>query len=268
VEYTYNGPGVYRLTIGNHKYIGSSKNVASRLKSHLTAAQGGREPVRLQKAYDEAGEIRSEVLLRLPWDTTRIEMLQKEKEWIMRERPDLNDAPVPARNEKDIIGMIKYAARERWLAGSATSEYERKRHEKWAHMYTCLVEDFKEKYLEPLGGEEMPGNKEAVKKYQAGRDAIMLRPESKVGAAIREAARASSTSVQAFVLDAVAKKMEPMPEPEPAPLPTVENVELGDEAIAKAMEAAELSGESLRDFLDRAINDTAKRDEFARLLKR
>jgi uncharacterized protein (DUF1778 family) len=234
----------------------------------LTAAQGGREPARLQNAYDEAGEIRSKVLLRLPWDATRIEMLQKEKEWIMRERPDLNNAPIPDTNEKDVISMIKYAARERLLAESATSEYERKRHEKRAHFYTCLVEDFKEMYLEPLGGEDMPGNKEAVKKYQAGRDAIMLRPDIKVGTTIREAAAAAGTSVQAFVLDAVAKKLEPTPEPEPAPLPTVENVELGDEAIAKAMEAAELSGESLRDFLDRAIKDTANRDRFARMLKR
>ena len=48
---------------------------------------------------------------------------------------------------------------------------------------------------------------ERVKKYQAKRDAIMLRPTKEEGAEIRAAASAAGKSVQAFILDAVREKM-------------------------------------------------------------
>ena len=49
--------------------------------------------------------------------------------------------------------------------------------------------------------------KRAVKKYQEGRDAIMLRPSKEEGQEIRRAAAAEQRSVQAYILDAVRKHM-------------------------------------------------------------
>lgn len=52
----------------------------------------------------------------------------------------------------------------------------------------------------------MMANKvEYVKKYQATRDAIMLRPSKEDGAIVRKAASDAGMSVQAFVMQAVAE---------------------------------------------------------------
>ncbi len=54
----------------------------------------------------------------------------------------------------------------------------------------------------------MASNPEAVKKYQAGRDAIMLRPSAEEGQKIREAATRSGTSLQQYILGAIRQRME------------------------------------------------------------
>lgn len=53
----------------------------------------------------------------------------------------------------------------------------------------------------------MASNIEAVKKYQATRDAIMLRPSKEQGAEIRKAAEKAGMSVQGFILEAIEEKM-------------------------------------------------------------
>ena len=52
------------------------------------------------------------------------------------------------------------------------------------------------------------GNIDAVKKYQANRDSIMLRPSKEDGKIIRAIAAKSGKSVQAYVLQAIWEKME------------------------------------------------------------
>lgn len=54
----------------------------------------------------------------------------------------------------------------------------------------------------------MASNPEAVKKYQAGRDAIMLRPSLEKGKEIRAAAKNAGSSVQAYILEAVEQRMK------------------------------------------------------------
>jgi uncharacterized protein (DUF1778 family) len=54
----------------------------------------------------------------------------------------------------------------------------------------------------------------AVKKYQATRDAIMLRPPAAEGAEIRAAAAAAGQSLQAYVLQAVRERMNRETTPE------------------------------------------------------
>lgn len=50
--------------------------------------------------------------------------------------------------------------------------------------------------------------KGAVKRYQAGRDAIMLRPSKDEGREIRQAAADSGESLQGFILGAVRERMD------------------------------------------------------------
>lgn len=56
--------------------------------------------------------------------------------------------------------------------------------------------------------EKRKRNKESVKAYQQGRDAIMLRPSKDEGQVIRTAADAAGQSVQAYVLQAIRERME------------------------------------------------------------
>ena len=49
---------------------------------------------------------------------------------------------------------------------------------------------------------------EYVRKYQANRDAIMLRPSKEDGATIRSAAKAAGMSVQGYVFAALREYME------------------------------------------------------------
>lgn len=51
-------------------------------------------------------------------------------------------------------------------------------------------------------------NQKAVKKYQEGRDAIMLRPSKEKGLEIRMAAAQAGQSVQAYILEAVETRMK------------------------------------------------------------
>lgn len=53
----------------------------------------------------------------------------------------------------------------------------------------------------------MGSNQDAVKRYQATRDAIMLRPSKEQGKIIRDAAADAGQSVQAYILQAVRDRM-------------------------------------------------------------
>lgn len=58
----------------------------------------------------------------------------------------------------------------------------------------------------PYKGSE--AEKNAVKRYQQGRDAIMLRPSKEEGAQIRKEAEKSGKSVQRYILDILKEKRE------------------------------------------------------------
>ena len=53
----------------------------------------------------------------------------------------------------------------------------------------------------------MGSNQDAVKRYQATRDAIMIRPSKEAGQEIRTAAAEAGQSVQAYILQAIRDRM-------------------------------------------------------------
>lgn len=57
-------------------------------------------------------------------------------------------------------------------------------------------------------GTSTPAEKAAVKKYQQSRDNIMIRPTKEIGQQIRQAAAGAGQSVQQYILEAVADRME------------------------------------------------------------
>lgn len=73
--------------------------------------------------------------------------------------------------------------------------------DEFTHNHTCGI-------LFSSGGDSIASNQDAVKKYQAGRDAIMLRPSKEDGMQIRAAAKDAGQSVQAYILKATHDRME------------------------------------------------------------
>lgn len=57
-------------------------------------------------------------------------------------------------------------------------------------------------------GISTPAEKAAVKRYQQSRDNIMIRPDKDTGAKIRKAAADAGQSVQQYILQAVAGRMD------------------------------------------------------------
>ena len=102
-------------------------------------------------------------------------------------------------------------------------------------------------------------HKRASYKYNAGRDNIMLRPSKEAGQQIRQAAAAAGQSVQAYILNRIAGDGDAPPPPPQYLTP---------EALDKATKAAQADGKSLTDWISKAINDTAQRDNIVRQLKR
>ena len=98
-------------------------------------------------------------------------------------------------------------------------------------------------------------HKRASYKYNAGRDNIMIRPTKETGQQIRQAAQAVGKSVQAYILDRIAGDGDA-----PAPAPQAPQY-ITPEDLDKATKAAQADGKSLTDWISKAINDTAARDQ-------
>ncbi len=115
--------------------------------------------------------------------------------------------------------------------------------------------------------------KRAVKKAQSKCDAIMLRPPKEEGAAIRAAAAAIGQSNQQYILQATRERMErdgadgpqkaisrPVEAPNSHEGAGIESL-LPSEILRTAQEAAQSAGETVSQFVERAVETQAKRDK-------
>lgn len=80
---TYDGVGVYALVDDlGRRYIGSSTNVAKRIKAHENAFQSGRCSRKFQAAISAGRTFRVEILEPFPYGITRHELFQAENKWL------------------------------------------------------------------------------------------------------------------------------------------------------------------------------------------
>lgn len=80
--------GVYMIQIASHIYIGSSKNIRTRIVCHRKMLREHKHVSRLQKQYDIYGETELYAsVLEICDNSTR---LQKEEFWILALNPDMN----------------------------------------------------------------------------------------------------------------------------------------------------------------------------------
>lgn len=89
----YSGAGVYAIYIDDHIYVGSSINIKKRIKYHYNAAKNGKEPKKLQDAFDSAREMHVDILEKIEDNKTINYLFEREKYWIDALRADLNAAP-------------------------------------------------------------------------------------------------------------------------------------------------------------------------------
>ena len=97
-------------------------------------------------------------------------------------------------------------------------------------------------------------HKRASYKYNTGRDNIMIRPTTEDGEQIRSAAAAAGQSVQAYILTRINGDGSAPPALQAPQYLTPEDLD-------KATKAAQADGKSLTDWISKAINDTAARDQ-------
>ena len=134
----YEGAGIYQITIGDAYYIGSSANVKKRLQKHSQAAACGREPVKLQAAFDSGARVHVDILEKLDDNSNMRDLLAAERRAILERSPALNAAPVG--KAQDVEAEIEQHER-------AILEYERRIEE-----HKRDIERIKKRYLTPLGG--------------------------------------------------------------------------------------------------------------------
>lgn len=135
----YSGVGIYCITIGTERYIGSSANVRKRLIQHNRDAQNHIEPAKLQAAFDSGADVHVDILLQMGDNTTLWELLQAEQAAIEAHAPELNSAPVATVDPYEWIGDEENAIRR-------YQEAIKRRKERIARI--------KARYLTPLGGEK------------------------------------------------------------------------------------------------------------------
>lgn len=135
----YSGVGIYCITIGTERYIGSSANVRKRLIQHNRDAQNHIEPAKLQAAFDSGAEAHVDILLQMDDNTTLWELLQAEQAAIEAHAPELNSQQVATWNPYEWI------ERQEMLI---------KRHRQEIKACKRSIADIKARYMTPLGGEK------------------------------------------------------------------------------------------------------------------
>lgn len=85
--------GVYKITIGDEFYIGSSVNIEARTRQHKASLRAGRSPQKLQAAYNKYGELHVDILEVAADNMTAIDLLRREQFYYEELNPQLNGKP-------------------------------------------------------------------------------------------------------------------------------------------------------------------------------
>jgi len=109
--------------------------------------------------------------------------------------------------------------------------------------------------------------KKANARWNASKDNIMIRPAKEEGAAIRAAATAAGQSNQQYILQATRERMSREAVVGPTRPAEDGGGILTPSTLKAAQEAAEAAGEAVPQFIVRAVETQAKRDEMSRRMK-
>lgn len=149
----YSGSGVYKIDFGIGVYVGSSINVRKRLQQHIAMAKAGKQPPKLQRAFDVCPDPHVDILERIGDNDTRLTLLRREQYWIkVASAGGLNSAPEQSLTpEEDIKGILEIIA-----------EYQRR-----IAQNRKYIKQIQQRYLVTIG--EMRGKHEAKNTEKSAR---------------------------------------------------------------------------------------------------
>lgn len=102
--------GVYILTIGDKRYIGSSIDIGSRVASHVSALHRGDHSRKIQSAFDSSGSVCVSILEEIPKEKIVWDLEVCEKKWIESLKPELNHF-IPGNESNSPFSLVNYAVR-------------------------------------------------------------------------------------------------------------------------------------------------------------
>jgi len=94
--------GIYKITIADKVYIGSSRNLKARINAHVTSMNTGRSNPLILKALDECNEVKIEIVEYCSPD----DVVVREQYWIDELKPELNIAGTAANGVRSPMSML------------------------------------------------------------------------------------------------------------------------------------------------------------------
>jgi len=94
--------GIYKITIGNKIYIGSSRNLKARLNSHVSNMNTGRSNPLILKALNECNDVKLEIVEYCD----SVDVVDREQYWIDELKPELNIAGTAANGVRSPMSML------------------------------------------------------------------------------------------------------------------------------------------------------------------
>lgn len=201
----FNYPGVYGLSVdGEILYVGSSKNIKNRLRSHFSQLKSGKHKKELQCAFDSGKDVVPVCLMRFGKHGTLRDLLACEREWIEKLNPPCNVANPLERDPLTTISWLNHTAREKRY-GTRHNQYEYYRRydeSKESEMYGAIL-DVVDRYYSLFETDELyPFDRGSSIKY------LVVRTDYDTGKYIEGIARKSGESLPQYILEAVHQRIE------------------------------------------------------------
>lgn len=141
------------ISVGKRRYIGSSVHVARRCAAHLSTARRGREPKRLQEAFDSGERVEFMLLEEMTAEHTRADLMRMEQAWIERMKPELNaKRPVLFTDpEESLRRFARYENEARARAKASKSRRDKRRFTNKANCYARAAQECRNRYFTAMG---------------------------------------------------------------------------------------------------------------------
>lgn len=195
-------PGVYGLSVdGEILYVGSSRNIKSRLGAHFSLLRRNAHKEELQTAFNNGKDVVPVCLKRLSEQDSIGTLYANEMYWIDELSPVCTDRkPLSESPEQYIEFCAGSAMEKRFMAEHPENDYMKMHHENAENWYYASILAHAERYFTPMKNE---GKQLDLSMY----DSVIIRFGHDERLAVNKAARSHSISTEKFIKNAVREYM-------------------------------------------------------------